>query len=167
VELQGHQPALQGLTVLRRTAFKSKLPERVRQRDREYIPSTLKPVTPGSYGACGERAEAIPKESVLVCEAYRVLVRLMPCAHCGYPPRSQFCHSDEGKGMGLKTDDRRGWPGCGPHDHKPGCHHLIGSTGTFTKQQRRDLEDEYARRTRAEILARGLWPKRLPLWEES
>jgi hypothetical protein len=128
-------------------------------------PGVLRPLRPGTY-AGGLSGASVEKEAPIVCEEYRVLVRLMPCMHCGHPPLSQFCHGDMGKGMGMKTDDRTGWPGCGPHNHRPGCHWLIGTSGTFPKQVRRDLEAEYARRTRAEIVKRGLWPADLPMLEE-
>jgi hypothetical protein len=116
--------------------------------------------------SANDPAPAVEKENPLVCEAYRSLVRAMACAHCGHPPRSQFCHSDQGKGLGLKTDDRRGWPGCGPHGTEPGCHWLLGSSGRLGKEVRRALEDRYASQTRAAILAAGKWPNNLPRWTE-
>ena len=125
-----------------------------------------RPVNLASISA-NDPAPAVEKDNPLRCEAYRTLVRAMPCMHCGYPPRSQFCHGDQGKGMGLKTDDRTGWPGCGPHDGMPGCHWLLGTSGRIPKAERRDLEARYAARTRAAILAAGEWPKNLPLWNEA
>jgi hypothetical protein len=77
---------------------------------------------------------------------------------------SQFCHADEGKGTGIKTDCRRGWPGCGPHHDTMGCHYMIGSTGMLGQAERRRLEETYGIRTRDAINAAGLWPKRLPQW---
>jgi hypothetical protein len=103
-----------------------------------------------------------PKEGVIEHEGYKRLVRQLPCAHCGIEGYTQFCHSDEGKGMGIKTDCRRGWPGCGPHGDSAGCHHLVGSTGTFTREERRELEDRYAAQTRAAITFTGDWPNDLP-----
>lgn len=99
------------------------------------------------------------KENARQHAGYMDLVRAMPCMHCGQAPRSQFCHADEGKGMGIKTDCRRGWPGCAA------CHHLVGSTGLLGRDARRALEDQYACRTRAAIVAEGLWPGSLPRWE--
>lgn len=116
--------------------------------------------------SANDPAPAIQKDNPLVSEAYRALVRAMSCAHCGRPPRSQFCHGDQGKGMGLKTDDRTGWPGCGPGPWGPGCHYIVGSTGQYSKEERRALEKELGARTRAAVLASGMWPPRLPLWKE-
>lgn len=124
---------------------------------------------PVNYGVVDDRANCRPKENPIVSEAYRDLVRAMPCMHCGRPPRSQFCHADQGKGMGLKTDDRRGWPGCGPDlaTGEPGCHWLVGTSGRIPKEQRRELEELYGARTRAVIIEAGKWPKNLPLWRET
>lgn len=149
--------------MLRRTGFKRK----------EYQPAPPAPLRPLArqviYAriSANDPAQPVAKENPLVCEPYRALVRAMPCAHCGRPPRSQFCHADQGKGMGLKTDDRRGWPGCGPDlaTGAPGCHWLIGTSGRYGKDERRRLEDLYAARTRAAIVAAGKWPKGLPLYD--
>jgi hypothetical protein len=105
-----------------------------------------------------------PKENIVVCEAYRRLVRAMPCMRCGIVGFTQFCHADEGKGMGLKTDDRRGWPGCGPHGEEPGCHHYVGTSGQLPRQEKRALEEEYGRRTREILESCGLWPAGLERW---
>lgn len=109
-------------------------------------------------GVCDQTP--IPKENALQHAGYMDLVRAMPCAHCGRAPRSQFCHTDETKGMGIKTDCRKGWPGCGD------CHHAIGTKRIYPKDERRALEARYAAQTRAAIVAAGLWPKSLPLWTE-
>jgi hypothetical protein len=102
----------------------------------------------------------IEKDNPLQHQGYMDIVRAMPCAHCGRPPRSQFCHSDEGKGMGIKSDCRQGWPGC------PECHEAIGTNRIYPRHQRRALEAEMARQTRAQIEASGQWPKNLPKWTE-
>jgi len=107
-----------------------------------------------------------PKHPQVCSEAYRALVRQLPCARCGHVGATQFCHADLGKGLGYKTDDRLGWAGCGPHDGTMGCHHLVGSSGHYPRDRRRVLEALYARWTREQILQLGLWPAELPLWEE-
>lgn len=134
---------------------------------RERVKPVARPLErPVRYATpANEPVYAQPKEAVIEHEGYKALVRQLPCAHCGIIGFTQFCHSDEGKGMGIKTDSRRGWPGCGPHGDSPGCHHLIGSTGTFTREQRRALEERYAAETRAKVFGSGLWPRGLPLLE--
>lgn len=92
---------------------------------------------------------------------YMDAVRGLPCAHCGKPPRSEFCHSDEGKGMGIKSDCRTGWPGC--HE----CHDAIGTRRIYDREQRRAIEAAMARQTRAQIETLGLWPSNLPRWTDA
>lgn len=53
-----------------------------------------------------------PKLQTWRSEAYRRLVASLPCAHCGLAGYSNACHADQGKGMGIKSDDRTCWPGC-------------------------------------------------------
>ena len=102
----------------------------------------------------------VMKENPLQHAAYMNLVRDMACRRCGKPPRSQFCHSDEGKGLAIKSDCRLGWPGCAE------CHYLVGSTGVLGKAARRHFEDEASRATRALVRALALWPVTLPVWPE-
>lgn len=111
--------------------------------------ASMKPVATTSWAP-------IEKENAPQHAAYMDLVRALPCAHCGKAPRSVFCHSDEGKGIGIKSDCRQGWPGC------PECHDAIGTRRIYPKEQRRALEAEMARQTRALIEASGQWPKSLP-----
>jgi hypothetical protein len=102
----------------------------------------------------------VPKEEPLQHQGYINRVRAMACIRCKRPPRSQFCHSDEGKGAGIKSDCRNGWPGCAA------CHYAVGTERIYPKNERRRLEAEYAKKTRDAIRAAGLWPKRLPLWRD-
>lgn len=131
---------------------------------RIYTPPPSPPVRPATRRASyagGTSLVLVPKENALQHAGYMDLVRAMACMHCNRPPRSQFCHADEGKGQGIKTDCRRGWPGCAA------CHHLIGSTGKLGRDERRRLEAEYGARTRAAVQAAGQWPKKLPAWKET
>jgi hypothetical protein len=118
------------------------------------------------YSLADTRAQPVLKENASQSEAYMDAVRSLPCQRCNHPPRSQFCHADQGKGTGIKTDVRRGWAGCGPHGNEMGCHHLVGTSGTLPKAERRAEEKRLAAKTRAEVLRRNLWPKSLPLWKE-
>lgn len=108
----------------------------------------------------------VEKDNPIQHEGYMRLVRQLPCARCGKAGPSQFCHSDEGKGVGIKSDCRLGWPGCGPAPGYKGCHYLIGTERIYTKEQRRQIEAEMARRTRHQIESMGLWPENLPQWRE-
>lgn len=114
----------------------------------------------GTYtgGTSGARVE---KEEMLQHTGYMAAVRgLGYCMRCRRACRPQFCHADQGKGTGIKTDCRRGWPGCAE------CHYIVGTSGQYPKEQRRALETELAQRTRMAVIAAGAWPKPLPKWKE-
>lgn len=101
---------------------------------------------------------AVPKSKPWRSETYRRWVASLPCAHCGIEGYSQAAHGDQGKGMGMKSSDETCYPACGPHldflGMVQGCHALLGSTGTFTKKQRRDMEATYAAETHAHYVAK-------------
>jgi hypothetical protein len=139
-----------------------KRPERP-ERD---APAPLRPISRGVVVSCAGIGSAIPKESVCHSSTYEVRVRKLACRRCGVVGFSQFCHTDEGKGTGIKTDVRLGWAGCGPRTGVPGCHHEVGTSGTIPRALKRDLEKQYAASTRAEILQLNQWPVRLPRWVE-
>lgn len=153
-------------------AFSRPSPADLRQRSEDRKAANLRALMAPARGlvrgtyAGGCSGVVVEKDQVLESAAYENLVRAMPCAHCGRPPRSQFCHADMGKGMGIKTDVRRGWPGCGPHDGEPGCHWLLGTSGRIARDERRALEARYGAQARAAVLAAGKWPKNLPAWQE-
>lgn len=131
--------------------------ERLEQRAARYA---AQGVSPRAAVMGGTTTGPRPKEQVLESRAYEDAVRgLGFCVRCGCRCRPQFCHRDEGKGMGIKTDVRDGWAGC------PDCHAWLGGHaggGRMPKEQRRDEEDELAYLTRAAVRAAGTWPTRLP-----
>ena len=121
------------------------------------VATTLRPLRMGTY-ASARLHEPIEKENALQHEGYMNVVRSLNCVSCWKRGPSQFCHSDEGKGTGIKTDCRRGWPGC------PACHYDIGSSGKLGKEARRTFEEAAALCTRQHVARLGLWPKDLPPW---
>ena len=108
----------------------------------------------------------ILKENAIQHQGYMAIVRTLACARCGSIGLSQFCHADEGKGMAIKTDCRRGWPGCGPHNGEPGCHWFVGTSGRMSKAGRREFEHWAGDCTRRAVVAAGRWPANLPRWTE-
>jgi hypothetical protein len=112
----------------------------------------------------------VPKQEPVQHEGYMAVVRRMRCARCGIKGFTQFCHSDEGKGMGIKSDCREGWPGCGPHMEGltmvPGCHYLVGTQRIYDKDKRRRFEAAAALKARTVIRMLGLWPADLEPWPE-
>lgn len=103
-----------------------------------------------------------PKANTWRCEAYRRLVASMACAQCGRAGPSQAAHADMGKGMGIKSDDRSCFPLCCDRVNTRGCHSLFGASGDLPRDERRQLEHEYAARTQARIHAEGNWPAGWP-----
>lgn len=91
---------------------------------------------------------SLPKERPYRSEAYRRLVAALPCAHCNRPGPSQCAHGDEGKGFAIKASDLTCFPLCADGPGRRGCHSLIGASGSFSREQRRTLEQTYAALTR-------------------
>lgn len=107
-----------------------------------------------------------PKANAWRCEAYRRLVASMACAQCGRGGPSQAAHADMGKGAGIKADDRTCYPACADGPMRQGCHALIGASGMFTRDQRRVIEQNHARKTREAIRQSGQWKESWPVFEE-
>ena len=148
---------------MKRSGFKSKLPPRRPAKQIEgYTPRPRELAV--AVAGPARATVALPKQAPIQHEAYMAAVRKLPCALCHIVGFTQFCHADEGKGMGLKTDCRLGWPGCGPHGDKPGCHWIVGTSRSMGKIARREFEHAAGAMTRAAISSMGLWPASLPAW---
>lgn len=110
----------------------------------------------------------VPKAEILICEAYRRAVAALPCMWCGVCGFSQHAHLNLGKGMGLKTDDRTGFPLCCARPGIEGCHIPYDQYRLMEggREQHRAYGLEWGRITRHTILESGQWPARLPFWSE-
>jgi hypothetical protein len=84
------------------------------------------------------------KVEPLRSEQYRRYVASFPCAHCGLVGSSQCAHANKGKGLAMKTCDRRTFPACFR------CHSDIDNSRGMTREQRRDLEERYVARMQAQ-----------------
>lgn len=117
-------------------------------------------VTPRAATVGGTTSgKTIEKENASQHSGYMAAVRRLGyCMRCKKTCRPQFCHRDQGKGGGIKTDVRHGWPGCDD------CHRLVGSSGKLGKIGRREEEDQLGAQTRLEIERRGWWPPQLARW---
>ena len=146
--------------MLKRSAFARQRPERVRTYPSP-IPEHLRR-SARMDADIGIAVSAIPKDAAVRSEAYRRLVALMDCIHCGIAGYSQAAHADQGKGAHIKSDDRTCYPACAPRPGVIGCHALIGMTGSMPREDRRELEQRYAALTREAIETAGLWPANLP-----
>ena len=150
---------------MKRTGFKRKIPAHITPERRTTVHTKLAGVV--RYPIFTDLVTSIHKERVVRSEKYRRLVAAMPCIHCGLEGSSQAAHADEGKGLGIKSDDRTCYPACADQLGRQGCHSLIGMSHIYTRDQRRDVEAEFARRTRAKIMAMGKWPVDLPMIENN
>lgn len=156
---------LQRRTPLRQTGFRRRdvAPVR-RERDVDAprvlpAPSALMaPLRRGTY-AGGTSGVPVVKENASQSLAYqRAAKALGYCMRCGAEGVPlDFCHADLGKGKGIKTDVRRGWPGC------RACHEVVGRK--LLRAVRRAVEILLAAMTRSEIIAAGTWPASLEVWD--
>jgi hypothetical protein len=101
----------------------------------------------------------VPKDAAKRSGRYLRWVASLPCAHCGRDGPSQAAHSDEGKGMGIKAGDNLTYPLCADGMGRQGCHSLIGMSGKFSRERRRNLESLYVGQTAAAALLAGTWPE--------
>lgn len=131
------------------------------------------PQPPTSVMACGLHsaapAPAAEKDVILRSEAYRRATAGMRCMWCGIAGFSQHAHLNLGKGLGLKTDDRTGFPLCACRPGVEGCHAAYDQYRLVPggREGHRVYGLEWGRITRAEILSLGLWPINLPHWQET
>lgn len=136
---------------MKRSGFRSKLPPRRPVKQIEGYTPRPRAVAFAVAGPARAIVSA-PKLEPVRDESYRRRVAALDCIHCGVAGRSQAAHSDsDGKGMGLKACDLTCYPLCGPVPGDPGCHWLIGTSGRFTKEERRALEHKYASETKARL----------------
>lgn len=149
--------------ILKRSEFKRKPPAPHAKAERVALAYSRLTV-PVRYPVFGDLV-ALPKESPVRHEGYRRLVAMLSCAHCGVVGFSQAAHADFGKGAHCKSSDLTCYPACCDRPGVVGCHSMIGSRGSMTRDQRRALEAQYAKDTREIILLSGRWPDDLPIFE--
>jgi hypothetical protein len=132
-----------------------------RLRDQERPPQRLT-CTPNYGGSTS--GIPINKEDASQSGPYMTAAKALGyCMRCGVQvvPLTgllDFCHADLGKGAGLKTDCRRGWPGCRK------CHDIVSRE--LPKAVRRAVEWLLGVMTRAAVTEAGTWPKWLAKWTE-
>lgn len=90
----------------------------------------------------------VPKEDRFTSEAWRRAVASLPCVFCGQP--AQAAHRNEGKSMGMKTDDSLVAALC------PTEHAEIDQGKTMTRDERRAKIDRAIVLTVRELARRGL-----------
>lgn len=104
------------------------------QRDPDEFTSYRKPevnavmVTPASFTG---HADPVPKDNRHESEAWRRAVAALPCVLCHREGETQAAHRNEGKGMGLKTDDALTAALCQT------CHSAIDQGPEYSRDERR------------------------------
>lgn len=83
-------------------------------------------------------------------EAWRRAVASLPCVVCMREGAQAAHPNHRGKGMGLKAPDAWCVPLC------PDCHREFDQGKTYTKQQRRELMDEWIILTIRDLASKGL-----------
>lgn len=96
-----------------------------------------------------------PKAVIVRSESYRRFVVMHDCFACGIGGFSQAAHPNVGKGLGMKTCDTKAFPLCGPRPGHMGCHQMHDLCIDMTRDQRRELEDQYVERMQAIARAAG------------
>ena len=153
---------------MKRTGFRPRTPRR-EQRDPDRVRS-VPTVAPGAFRAPEPVSEApaaqVAKAAPVRSEAYRRIVAAMPCIHCGIAGYSQHAHANAGKGKGIKTDDRMGFPLCAARPGVEGCHAAFDQYRLLPggRDEHAEAGERWAERTRAAVLEAGVWPNRLPRW---
>ena len=115
------------------------------------------------------QAVSVPKEEVVRSEPYRRLVAALPCAFCRIFGYSQHAHENDGKGKGMKLDDRRAMPLCCARPGVEGCHIAFDQYRLLPGGREAHVEQgrKWSAQTRQQLIAQGLWPARVPRMEES
>jgi hypothetical protein len=87
-----------------------------------------------------------PKSRPVRSESYRRWVASLPCINCSIQGYSQCAHANGG-GMGTKECDLRTFPLCCTRPGVLGCHRQFDLCIDMTKAQRRELTEDYVKRT--------------------
>jgi hypothetical protein len=77
-------------------------------------------------------------------------VASLPCVRCGCEGHTQAAHRDQGKGMGMKTDD------CLTAALCVDCHFALGTSAQWSKQEKREQMDEAILKTLVQLARRGM-----------
>ena len=90
------------------------------------------------------------KQSPYRSEKWLRAVASLPCVKCGREGQTQACHRNQGKGMGIKTDDIHTAALC------MSCHAEIDQGKDMTRNERRSVLDFAILMTLEQLARRGL-----------
>lgn len=150
---------------MKRTGFTRQQPAKTPRA--AYTPIPLDQRRGAAYARSEAPADPVPKDEPVRSKEYRRLVARFPCISCGKTGRSQHAHANLGKGLGLKVDDREGFPLCADEPGAEGCHTKFDQGKLFQdREAHRAHGAMWAAQTRAMMLERRLWPAGVPKWDE-
>lgn len=118
-----------------------------------------------NYAPVTAAAAPIEKGEYLRHEGYRRIVASLPCMLCQITGYSQAAHANNGKGAGLKTDDRTCFPLCCDRPGIKGCHARFDQYELYPKLAAALVAEAWGADTRRRIAMMDLWPKDLPQME--
>jgi hypothetical protein len=125
----------------------------------------------GKKAAKGEKAEAAklahPKDDLVRSEAYRKLVAMGACMHCGVDGHSQAAHLQP-EGKGIKVTDLDTFPLCtvrpdGAGGMYEGCHAQFDGYRLFPREEAARVARKWIRITQKRVHVSGRWPKNAPV----
>jgi cytochrome c553 len=90
------------------------------------------------------------KDTAYRSERWLRAVASLPCMRCFREGATQAAHRDQGKGMGIKTDD------CFTAALCVTCHAELGQGMGYTRQQKREMMDAYILQTVRALAKEGL-----------
>lgn len=117
---------------MKRTPFKAKTPERREAKQVQYV---ARPREVATASVALPMAQPVLKDNRHESEPWRRAVAALPCVLCRREGDTQAAHRNEGKGMGLKTDDALTAALC------TACHSAIDQGKEFTREERRQRLD--------------------------
>lgn len=113
---------------MKRTPFKAKAPGRREAKQVQYV---ARPREVATASAPLPMAQPVLKDNRHESEPWRRAVAALPCVLCHREGETQAAHRNEGKGMGLKTDDALTAALCQT------CHSAIDQGPDFSRDERR------------------------------
>jgi hypothetical protein len=113
------------------------------------------PAPVGTMRSAAAAPVVTPKDEPYRSEAYRRFVASHACFSCGIAGFSQCAHANFAKALGMKTSDLETFPLCGPHGLHNGCHFAFDLCLDMTRDDRRELEQEYVARMQEIARAAG------------
>ncbi len=155
--------------MLRRTGFKAKRLQRPQENEEERAErleaqalAAMKSVAPRAATMARADAAAAPVQKRVYVRSPALLaaVRQLECMHTGRPGPSDPAHSnwsEHGKGKGIKADDNRVAALCRE------VHRELDQGKKWSEAERRAIWWKAHCKTVRTLLARGMWPKSVPV----